>query len=87
MNEKLKTFLSKIKVYIIAFIGVVVSIITSFFIGKSQGKNISDNRNRTDNARKQLSDIQTDSERLRDTNKSTEKILSGIRKREQKNTD
>jgi len=87
MNEKLKNFLSKIKVYIIAFVGVVVSIIASFFIGKSKGKDISDNRNGTSDTRKQLSEIQTDSERLRDTNKSTEKILSDIRKREQKNTD
>ena len=87
MNEKLKNFLSKIKVYIITFIGVIVSIIASFFIGKSKGTNISDNRNRTDNARKQLGGIQTDSERLRDTNKSTAQILNDIRNRTQKDPD
>ena len=87
MDAKFKNFLSKIKVYIIACIGAIVSIIASFFIGKSKGKDISDNRNRTDNARKQLSDIHTDSERLISSNKSTAKILSDIRKREQKDTD
>lgn len=87
MNEKIKTFFSKFKYAIITFFVSLATVLFSFLLGLFKGKNISDNRNRTERTREQLGNIQDDCTRLRETNKSTETILKRVREREQKGDD
>lgn len=68
-------------------IGFVTAIIGLFLGFMGRRKNVQDNGNGTSDARKQLEDISRDSDRLRETNRSTEDILRKVREREISSSD
>lgn len=84
MSENKDTFWSKLKYAISSVIIGFVTIIIGFFLGFCRRKDISDNRDRTENTRKQLTDLQGNCDKLEDTNRSTETILRTIRERADK---
>ena len=87
-KEKLKNAWKVIKEACSAVAIGFVTIIIGFFLGFVRGrKNVSDNRNGASDARKQLEDISRDSDRLAETNKSTEDILRKVREREVSSSD
>lgn len=83
IKEKLKNAIKILKDATSAIIIGFVTIILGFFLGfVGRRKNVSNNGNGTSDARKQLEDISRDSDRLRETNRSTEDILRKVRERE-----
>lgn len=68
-----KQWLKKVGCYLIAFFGGVAS----FFLGAV----LLHKRNGTNDAREQLENLQDDSRRLEDTNRTTEEILTTVRQR------
>lgn len=87
MSDDKKSFWQVFKWAISSILLSVGTVIIGFFLGFIRRGKLSDNGDGINDAREQLENISRDSERLTETNRTTEEILRKVRERKKQSCD